>query len=164
MTGQFKIVKTEYDVLAERYNKLELGTLSVTLAEALGISPDQSNKLSSSDVEDFVVDTGSSGGWYYRKWDGGKVELWGYFSQTVTAYAANAFILGSASVTPYPFSVTSPIAQATCEKIGTGGGIVTYDYRRTDYWSAIANGINQSPAQGQSRTITWSVYVIANWK
>lgn len=38
MTGQFKIVKTEYDVLQERYLTMELGTLSTTLAEALGIS------------------------------------------------------------------------------------------------------------------------------
>ena len=50
MTGQFKIVKTEYDVLGERYNKLELGTLSVTLAEALGIKPDSSSLRSGSDV------------------------------------------------------------------------------------------------------------------
>ena len=38
MTGAFKIVKTEYDVLEERYTAMELGTLSTTLAEALGIS------------------------------------------------------------------------------------------------------------------------------
>ena len=44
MTGQFKIVRTEYDVLQERYSKLELGTLSTSLAEALGISQDSSNK------------------------------------------------------------------------------------------------------------------------
>ena len=45
MTGQFKIVKTEYDVLREQYNTLELGTLSVTLAEALGINQEQSSKI-----------------------------------------------------------------------------------------------------------------------
>lgn len=36
-TGQFKIVKTTWDVLADRYESMELGDLSVTLAEALGI-------------------------------------------------------------------------------------------------------------------------------
>lgn len=45
MTGQFKIVRTEYDVLQERYQKLELGTLSTSLAEALGISQESSAKL-----------------------------------------------------------------------------------------------------------------------
>lgn len=36
-TGKFKIVKTVWDVLADRYESMELGDLSVTLAEALGI-------------------------------------------------------------------------------------------------------------------------------
>ena len=37
-SGQFKIVKTVWDVLADRYESMELGDLSVTLAEALGLS------------------------------------------------------------------------------------------------------------------------------
>lgn len=37
-TGQFKIVKTVWDVLQDRYESMELGDLSVTLAEALGVS------------------------------------------------------------------------------------------------------------------------------
>lgn len=45
MTGQFKIVKTEYDVLQERYITMELGTLSTSLAEALGIDPETSTRL-----------------------------------------------------------------------------------------------------------------------
>lgn len=38
MIGRFKIVKTEFDVLRGKYNSMELGTLSTTLSEALGIS------------------------------------------------------------------------------------------------------------------------------
>lgn len=37
-SGQFKIVKTVWDVLAGRFTEMELGMLSVTLAEALGIT------------------------------------------------------------------------------------------------------------------------------
>ena len=36
--GQFKIVRTTYDVLADRFAGMELGKLSTTLAEALGIT------------------------------------------------------------------------------------------------------------------------------
>lgn len=36
-TGQFKIVKTVWNVLADRYESMELGDLPATLAEALGI-------------------------------------------------------------------------------------------------------------------------------
>lgn len=45
MTGQFKIVKTEYDVLQERYNTIELGGLNITLSEALGINQEAANRL-----------------------------------------------------------------------------------------------------------------------
>lgn len=58
--GTFKIVKTEYDVLQERYSSLELGTLAVTLSEALGINQEAANRLSSSgtpiELADMVVE------------------------------------------------------------------------------------------------------------
>lgn len=38
--ASFKIVRTEWDVLADRYNEMELGSLRTTLSEALGISGD----------------------------------------------------------------------------------------------------------------------------
>ena len=38
MTGQFKIVKTVWNVLMNRFDEMELGALSTTLAQALGIS------------------------------------------------------------------------------------------------------------------------------
>ena len=37
MSGRFKIVRTVYDVLLERFEEMELGTLRATLSEALGI-------------------------------------------------------------------------------------------------------------------------------
>ena len=46
MQGMFKIVKTEYNVLREKYDSLELGTLATSLAEALGISQDAPDRLS----------------------------------------------------------------------------------------------------------------------
>lgn len=41
--ASFKIVRTEWDVLADRYNEMELGSLRTTLAEALGVSGDSSS-------------------------------------------------------------------------------------------------------------------------
>lgn len=38
MDGRFKIVKTVYNSLTERYESMELGTLSTTLSQALGLS------------------------------------------------------------------------------------------------------------------------------
>ena len=51
MKGRFKIVKTVYNVLREKFDEMELGTLSTSLSEALGID--------SSSVETDVVSTGT---------------------------------------------------------------------------------------------------------
>ena len=55
MQGMFKIVKTVYNVLMDRYDELELGTLSTSLAEALGISQESSNRLGGGVGTDFIV-------------------------------------------------------------------------------------------------------------
>lgn len=44
-TGNFKIVKVVWDALAERYESMELGVLSVSLAQALGINDSLDKKL-----------------------------------------------------------------------------------------------------------------------
>lgn len=53
-SGTFKIVKTVWDVLGERYDEMELGDLSVSLSEALGINDMQ--KDSKSTIEQ-IMDT-----------------------------------------------------------------------------------------------------------
>jgi hypothetical protein len=37
MQGRFKIVKTVYNVLRDKFDEMELGTTPITLAQALGI-------------------------------------------------------------------------------------------------------------------------------
>lgn len=46
-TGQFKIVKTVWDVLKDRYDSMELGDLSISLSQALGINNSSSYSGSS---------------------------------------------------------------------------------------------------------------------
>ena len=116
------------------------------------------------ETKDYVVETGTHNLWKYVKWSDGRIELWGKFTQTVTSYATNAWVIGHASLTNYPSGITNPIAVATCQKIGTGGGVICYDYERTDYWSGIANNFNGTIAQGESRAISWYVYVNARWQ
>lgn len=49
-SGRFKIVKTVWDVLSDRYESMELGDLSVTLSEALGITELQKDSKSESEA------------------------------------------------------------------------------------------------------------------
>jgi len=80
MTGQFKIVKTVWDALADRFESMELGDLSTTLSEALGITPETQTA-----PENFIIDDGVSGMWNYRKWIDGTAECWGVTSTASTA-------------------------------------------------------------------------------
>lgn len=53
MSGKFKVVKTEYDVLSARFLSMTLGTLSTNLSEALGISSvQQSTKMTIDSIID----------------------------------------------------------------------------------------------------------------
>jgi len=74
-----KIVKTVYDVLLERYVSLELGNLSTTLSEALGIETSLNGNGSggaSGESVDYIIETNTSNGWLYRKWNSGIAECW----------------------------------------------------------------------------------------
>lgn len=51
-SGRFKIVKTVWNVLKDRYDSMELGDLSTSLSEALGINNGLNSSSSSSDTHD----------------------------------------------------------------------------------------------------------------
>lgn len=54
-SGYFKIVKTVWDVLADRYESMELGDLSISLSEALGVGEGGSVSPSSFDPDAYVL-------------------------------------------------------------------------------------------------------------
>lgn len=88
-SGMFKIVKTVWNVLADRYDEMELGDLSITLAQALG-SGGGSMRSGSGGGEAaaaYVVETGLSGNWRWRKWNDGTAECWGTFNRTATSWS-----------------------------------------------------------------------------
>lgn len=63
MSGRFKIVKTVYDVLLDRFESMELGDLSTTLSEALGIGTETSTakegiEITALSATDITVTTG----------------------------------------------------------------------------------------------------------
>lgn len=103
VSASFKIVKTVWDVLGGRYSAMELGTLSTTLAEALGITqtPNTSNS-----IIDGIIEEGTSGIWEYKKYANGEAECVGTFTQAVngwTLWANNIYYATfSSHKTAYP--------------------------------------------------------------
>lgn len=118
MSVYYKIVKTTWNVLLDRYDEMELGNLSTTLAEALGIS----GASVSTEPKAVVVEAGTYGIWTYRKWSDGTAEAWGTASAQLSPYYSGggfyAYQTGAIAFVPGLFS-SDPIVNVD-GKIGGG--------------------------------------------
>ena len=161
--GQFKIVKTEYDVLQERYLTMELGTLSITLSEALGITPDSTADLRTSSVDDTVVDVGTDGIWTYRKWASGVLECWGKTasaSKAVTNKYGNGWY-GAQDTVQFPTGLFNSINMAQATLIDPSGVGCWFDVK-----SISANAVTGYIYSIISNTSSFqiAIYAVGTWK
>lgn len=127
----FKIVKTEWDVLAGRYVGMELGTLSTTLSEALGISDTSATSGGSGGGADYIIEEGTEGIWAYRVWNSGIAECWGTLEETVTGWSAwGTLYEGIASVhtATYPNGLFTDTPEFFANSKGTSNGILVETY------------------------------------
>jgi hypothetical protein len=122
-------------------------------------------------MEDFVVETGTSGIWNYRKWNSGKAECWGrYTHSTVLNTAWGSMFVGNtkSSKINYPFQFAeTPVETATLQ---------ASNYAAWLYAESGATGYNSSsqtasynvcrPTTGGTSTHTFyiSLYVVGRWK
>lgn len=73
-------------------------------------------------LADFVVEQGTSGIWYYRKWNSGRAELWGYVSlNTAISAAWGSMYVGNTKMSRqnYPFTFTSKPDEIASVRTGT---------------------------------------------
>lgn len=117
VSASFKIVKTVWNVLRGSYDSMELGTLSTTLSEALGIT----DSGSSSGPAENVIDEGTSGIWTYRKWSSGRVELYAKDSESSLAITTTkGSLYSSAQIqVSLPFTVYDGVASVSIGATGT---------------------------------------------
>lgn len=83
MDATYKIVKTVWDALLERYTEMELGALGTSLASALGES---SGGSSLTNQPTGIIDAGTNGIWSWRKWADGTAECWGTVTGSVSSW------------------------------------------------------------------------------
>lgn len=135
VSASFKIVKTEWNVLEGKYIGMELGTLSTTLSEALGIGDTSSTSGGGGSGLDYIVEEGTEGIWSYRVWNSGFAEAWG--TQTFTTMTASQSwgslyydVLASVLTFPNGLFSSAPDIQLTLN--GQGGNFwVTISYDTT---------------------------------
>ena len=165
MSGRFKIVKTVYDVLLDRFTSMELGTLQTTLSEALGISSGSSSySTTGGGGADFVVEQGTDGIWTYRKWNSGIAECWGNYTTSIAVNIASPGYGGYRSdainIPTFPFTFTS-VPSIMAMNITPGGAWVNNVGKTTagTYYFYLSAG---SSYTASSRTIGF--YVNGKWK
>lgn len=135
VSASFKIVKTEWNVLEGKYIGMELGTLSTTLSEALGIGETSTSGGSGGGGLDYITEEGTEGIWSYRVWNSGFAEAWG--TQTFTSITASKSwgslyydVLASVLTFPNGLFSSAPDIQLTLN--GQGGNFwVTISYDTT---------------------------------
>lgn len=154
-TGQFKIVKTVWNVLKDRYESMELGDLSISLAEALGVSNYSGSAAPTTEV-DKVVETGAN----YRLWDSGIAECWINTTQNVAFSAYASLYLGSWTWT-FPITFISA-PTVTCSEFKWGTGAAWGLVGSSSTTNALLRGMDVVARASGSTTI--SAYAIGRWK
>ena len=132
VTGDFKIVKTVWDVLGGTYKEMELGTLSTTLSEALGIGENFGGSGGSGGGgDDYIVEHGFSNNWVYRKWASGFAECWRHIEKTNVASttpwsgATSTYYANLGTDTNYPFEFTEKPTCISSAQVSGGNGWLT---------------------------------------
>lgn len=170
MRGQFKIVKTVWDALEDRYKSMELGALSVSLADALGITT-SADSLRESSTVDFVVDelnTSEPNVWNYRKWDSGTLECWARFytnSMNVSGTTGSLkFAAFSISNRNYPVAFVGNYPTVTVSgNVTNGNGWCVMN--NTNYSLTQMGGIYvYAPTALTGVGVAVNVYAIGRWK
>lgn len=162
MSGRFKIVKTTYDVLMERYTELELGTLSTSLSEALGVSNGLGGSSGAAQAEDYVVEEGTSGDWIYRKWNSGVAECWRTIADNrpSTAFSATGSVYYR-NVTGISF----PSGLFTARpKVVVNADFGNVGAASATSVSATGFTITELSAVSTARAVTLDIYAVGTWR
>jgi hypothetical protein len=77
-------------------------------------------KINQQPLADFVIEQGSSGSWYYRKWDSGIVEMWGWCE---ALYADTHYL---STYQPFPVTLYGGWISATGTVNGFSGNLTAY--------------------------------------
>jgi hypothetical protein len=165
-SGTYKIVKTVWDVLSDRYDEMELGELSTTLAQALGVGGGSLGGGGGSqpvEPDDYIVDQGTDNSWTYRKWNSGVFEAWRYYQATgltLTTSSMGTYYGTSKSIALPSFTLT-----ITCstygDTVGHGSGIYIYQTQKSGDNLQIDYRAHASSTSGQCGGF---FHIFGTWK
>lgn len=168
MSAYFKIVKTTWNVLLDRYDEMELGNLSTTLAEALGVSSSASGfsgGSGSTDAKAVVVESGSNGIWNYRKWSDGTAEAWALYADTLqltTSYGGVVFYAQPVIALPSGLFIAEPRVTATRQGRERMGIVIVSPYSVTT--TEIGMFVGNIGVQYPNAVVGIGIHAFGRWK
>lgn len=163
VSASFKIVKTEWNVLEGKYIGMELGTLSTTLSEALGIGDTSSTSGGSGGGADYITEEGTEGIWTYRVWNSGVAECWGTLEQTITGWTTwGTLYEGTASThtATYPNGLFSSAPDFFANSKGTSQGYMVETYGLGSATTTPQVYAVRPNNTGQTGTYRFSLYAV----
>ena len=170
MSGSFQIVKVVWDALTDKYDSMELGALSTSLADALGIKNGLGGSSSSSSAGiDYIVEEGGSGvhtSWYYRKWASGILECWcrkEYSGVSISSSYGQLKYATLAGFADYPVQFYyNPVVTVTGSVTNGNGWVVQ---NNSNYSTTNVGGlVVYAPANISSTGVTVNVYAIGMYE
>lgn len=166
VSASFKIVKTVWNVLRGSYEEMELGTLSTTLAEALGIGETSSSSGGGGSGADYIVEESTTGIWTYRKWNSGIAECWGTDTRTnvasTTKWGNVYYGILVASSFPSGLFMEAPKMCNIHGRVYGGNGWVTQHTNMTA--SSFGTCYVITPESSTLTTVNLNIYAIGLWK
>ena len=121
-------------------------------------------------IKDYVVETGTSGIWTYRKWNSGIAECWGVYSMGSACDKAWGSLYYSNSITPrinYPFTFTSRPQENVFLRINKYSAWLYADSDGSNAMNTTTQtaryGFLRPTTMGQAEA-TYEFYVIGKWK
>ncbi len=122
-----------------------------------------------STVKDYVVETGTSGIWTYRKWNSGIAECWGIYTMASSCTLAWGSLYYSNKTCPrinYPFTFTSRPQETVSLRLDSYSGWIYADSEgkgmNTTTQTAVYGFLR--PATMGETTIRYEFTVIGKWK
>lgn len=193
MSGTYKIVKTVWDVLADKYDSMELGQLSTTLAEALGIQS-QTDTLQSIDdltvndlnvtggasvagaltvggsaMVDHIIEEGGTGthdNWYYRKWASGCLECWikKAFSSAIDTAWGSLWYKSIGTLPNYPVEFLYLPSVTGSAHVASGSAWTTFSTNNVSVTNCGTIYVISPTKATSALSIQLSVHAIGRWQ
>lgn len=110
---------------------------------------------------DFIVEEGTSGNWYYRKWNSGFAECWGKHQITESHYTTVNGFYGYSTRFTLPFTFAGTVRKVYNLQIGSGFGMVASGGMGDTAGQVTVHGLGNASG---TQTIKAQIYVWGNWK